>query len=170
MTSCTELRLATSKVAFRLGDSHALAGPSTDEVKLKLGEVGQDVEEHLAHRVLRVVDRPAKRQGNTTFGQIVSDGPGVGHGSGEAVQLWDDKRVALPHGCQRLVETRTLPVGPSEALIEIDLRLYSEVLEGLVLCCEILLIRRATRIANHHHLATVSHSGPSVVHSTGRGY
>src|SRR6266567_7266759 len=33
------------------GHRHAFAGPQTDEVDLELGEGGQDVEEHLPHRI-----------------------------------------------------------------------------------------------------------------------
>jgi hypothetical protein len=43
----------SAEFALGFGDSHALAGAHTQQVDLELGEGGQDVEEHLAHRVGR---------------------------------------------------------------------------------------------------------------------
>ncbi len=43
--------------ALGASDGHALAGAQAQQVDLELGKGGQDVEEHLAHRVGRVVDR-----------------------------------------------------------------------------------------------------------------
>jgi len=55
------LGLFAAQLAFGAGDGHALAGPHPQQVDFELGEGGQDVEEHLAHRVGRVVDLPAER-------------------------------------------------------------------------------------------------------------
>jgi len=41
-------------------DGHAFAGTHAQQVDFEFGEGGQDVEEHLAHRIGRVVDLSAE--------------------------------------------------------------------------------------------------------------
>ena len=74
-----QFRLFTAQLALRAGDGHALAGAHPQQVDLELGEGGQDVEEHLAHRVGRVVDLPAQRQFDAAGGQVVADRAGIGY-------------------------------------------------------------------------------------------
>jgi hypothetical protein len=68
----------------------------------ELRERGQDVEEHLAQRVGRVVDRAAEGQPDSAGGQGVADLdlPGIGDRPGQAVQLGDDQGVAGADGGQ----------------------------------------------------------------------
>ena len=44
------------------GDGHALAGAHADEIGFELGEDGEDIEEHLSHGIVRVVERSAEGQ------------------------------------------------------------------------------------------------------------
>ena len=39
-----------------VGDGHTLAGTHADEIGFELGEGGEDIEEHLSHRIARVVE------------------------------------------------------------------------------------------------------------------
>ncbi len=55
-----ELGLAAPESALGPRDGHALSGAHPQRVDLKLREGGKDVEEHLAHRIGRVVDLPAE--------------------------------------------------------------------------------------------------------------
>jgi len=61
------------------GHGHAFPGPHPQQVDLELGEGGEDVEEHLAHRVRGVVDRPVDRQPDPAGDEGVADVAGVGH-------------------------------------------------------------------------------------------
>ena len=40
------------------GDGHALAGAHADEIGFELGDGGEDIEEHLSHGIVRVVEGP----------------------------------------------------------------------------------------------------------------
>ena len=46
------------------GDGHALAGAHADEIGFELGEGGEDIEEHLSHRIARVVEGYTHLKGN----------------------------------------------------------------------------------------------------------
>jgi len=70
-----------------LAHRHAFAGAKPQQIDLELGERGQDVEEHLAHPVGRVVDRTAQRQEHPACHEEVADGAGVGYRSGQPIQL-----------------------------------------------------------------------------------
>ena len=80
------------------GHRHALPSAHPDQVALELSEGGQDVEEHLAHGVERIMNRAANLQLDPPALQLFSDGPRIRHRSGEAIQLRHDERVAHP-GC-----------------------------------------------------------------------
>jgi hypothetical protein len=56
-----------------------LSGAHPQQVDLKLREGGEDVEEHLAHRIGRVVDLPAEGESDAASGEVVTDAAGVGH-------------------------------------------------------------------------------------------
>ena len=60
------------------GDGHALAGAHADEIGFELGEGGEDIEEHLAHGIARVVERPAEGQFDAAFPKLVGDGARIG--------------------------------------------------------------------------------------------
>jgi hypothetical protein len=73
------------------GGRHPLPGAHPQQGDLELGQGGEDVEEHLAHRVERVVDRSAERQPYVAGHEGVTDGARVGDGVGEPVQLRHDE-------------------------------------------------------------------------------
>jgi hypothetical protein len=56
LLAASQLGLLALKPALGAGDGHALAGPEPDQVNFEFGESGQNVKEHLANRVARVVD------------------------------------------------------------------------------------------------------------------
>ena len=103
-------RLAALEAALRAGDCHAFACPHAEEVDFDFGEGGEDVEEHLAHRVGGVVDLSAEREFDPPGGEVVADRPGVGHRSGEPVELGtkgvSPSRTAVGGGVRRRVQSR----------------------------------------------------------------
>ncbi|GAB3290462.1 hypothetical protein GCM10027563_27950 [Parasphingorhabdus pacifica] len=72
-----ELGLLATQLPPGLSHGHAFLRPSPQEVNFELGEGGQDVEEHLSHRVGRVVDLSAEGELDAAFGQRVADGASV---------------------------------------------------------------------------------------------
>jgi hypothetical protein len=74
-----ELGLAASESALGPRDGHALSGAHPQQVDLKLREGGEDVVEHLAYRIGRVVDLPAEGESDAAGGEVVTDAAGVGH-------------------------------------------------------------------------------------------
>ena len=48
--------------------------PHADEIGFELGEGGEDVEEHLSHRIARVVERPAEGQFHVSFPKPIGAG------------------------------------------------------------------------------------------------
>jgi len=87
---------------FGAGDAHALAGAHADEIGLELGEGGEDIEEHLAHGIVRVVERPAEGQSHAVFQKLVGDGASIWNGPGEAVEFGHDQGIAFVHGGEGL--------------------------------------------------------------------
>ena len=69
--------LAASESA--VGPRDAMPSRVRSRADLKLREGGEDVEEHLAHRIGRVVDLPAERESDAAGGEVVTDAAGVGH-------------------------------------------------------------------------------------------
>src|SRR3954469_23042853 len=63
-----QLGLLALELAPGAGNRHALARAEADQVGLELSESGQDVEEHLPHRISRVIDARPERD------ERVSDG------------------------------------------------------------------------------------------------
>ena len=86
------------------GDGHALAGANADEIGLELGEGGEDIEEQLAHGIVRVVERAGEGQFHAVFLKLVGDGAGIRNGPGETVEFGHNQGVALAHGGEGLVE------------------------------------------------------------------
>lgn len=56
-------------------DLHARAGAQADKVALEFSEGGEDVEEHLARRVVRVIALLARHQAHTAILQFIGDRP-----------------------------------------------------------------------------------------------
>ena len=77
--------LLAAQFPFVAGDGHALAGAHADEIGFELGEGGEDIEEHLAHGIVRVVERSSEGQFHASFQKLISDGAGIRDGPGEAV-------------------------------------------------------------------------------------
>jgi hypothetical protein len=68
-----ECRLLAAELALGTGDGHALASLHPQQIDLELGEGGQDVEEHLGHRVGRAVDRAVEGELHVADGEGVAD-------------------------------------------------------------------------------------------------
>jgi hypothetical protein len=69
-------------------------GAHAKRVDLELSEGGQDVAEHLAHRVGWVVDHRAQLRPDASRDEGVADRAGVGHRAGEPVELGRHEGVA----------------------------------------------------------------------------
>ena len=82
-----KLGLLASQLALGPDNGHSLTGSHPDQVGLELGKGGQDVEEHLAHRVLGVMDGSAQGELHPLFLQLIGDVPGIGNRSGRRSSL-----------------------------------------------------------------------------------
>ena len=102
------------------GDGHALAGALADQGGLKLGDDGEDLQEHPGHRVVPVVDRAVEGEPHAAVRQLGEDGQGVGDGAGEAVELGDGEGVAVADGGQGLVQAGPGPAGAGQPLVQVD--------------------------------------------------
>jgi hypothetical protein len=80
-----KLGLLSSQLSFGSGNGHAFPCAHTDQVDFKPGEGGQDIEEHLPHRIGRIVYTGSKRQLYPEFNEPVGDLPGLGNGSCQAI-------------------------------------------------------------------------------------
>ena len=121
--------LLAAQFSFGAGDGHALAGAHADEIGLELGEGGEDVEEHLAHGIVRVVERAAEGQFHAAFLKLIGDGAGIRNGPGV------NGGAMMDHcGGEGLVEARAGAVRAGESVIGVDAILGdSEFQEGLAL-------------------------------------
>ena len=70
----------------------------------KLGEGGEDVEEHLSHGIARVVERPSEGQLHAPFLKQVGGGARIWDGPCQAVEFRHDQGITLAHGGGGLVE------------------------------------------------------------------
>ena len=102
------------------GDGHALAGAHADEIGFELGEGGEDIEEHLSHRIARVVEGPAEGQFHVSFPKPIGDGARIWDGPGQPVEFRHDQRVAFAHGGEGLVEAGAGAGGAGETVIGVD--------------------------------------------------
>ena len=66
-----KLRLLSPQFSFGTSNRHSLSSTHADQIGFKLGEGGQDIEKHLAHRVGWVVDAGAKGKLNATSNQRI---------------------------------------------------------------------------------------------------
>ena len=80
------------------GDVHDLAGAHADEIGFKLREGGDDIEEHLSHGIVRVVEHRAQGQFHAAFPKLVGGGAGVRDGLGQAVEFEEAQGVAFSNG------------------------------------------------------------------------
>jgi hypothetical protein len=69
------------------------------------------------------VNRAADVEPDATVGEFVDDVAGVGDGSGEAVELGDDQRVAFAAGGEGFSESGTFAVGAGQDVVDVDPRL-----------------------------------------------
>ena len=102
------------------GDGHALAGAHADEIGFELGEGGEDIEEHLSHRIARVVEGPAEGQFHVSFPKPIGDGARIWDGPCQPVEFRHDQRVAFAHGGEGLVEAGAGAGRAGEAVIGVD--------------------------------------------------
>src|SRR5664279_4373164 len=148
-------------------DGHAFAGAHPEQVDLELGEGGQDVEEHLAHRVGRVVDLTAQRQFDPAFGEVVADRPRVRDRPGQSVEFRHYEGVPGSDRGQGLIETRPGAGGAGESVVEVDPVLGdAELAQALPLCGQVLRVQRAARVTDEgaagRHCRSVPYSRGSL--------
>jgi hypothetical protein len=92
------------RAAFGAGHGQALSGTHAQQIDFELGEGSQDVEEHLAHRIVRVIDVPAERQLDTSGRQIVTDRPHIRDRVGQPVEFRHDEDVTGADRRERLIQ------------------------------------------------------------------
>ena len=120
LLSVGQFGLLAAQFPFGAGDGHALAGAHAAEIGFELGEGGEDIEEHLAHGIVRVVERPAEGQFHAAFPKLVGDGARIRDGPGRPVEFRHDQRVAGAHGGEGLVEAGSDAGGAGEAVVGVD--------------------------------------------------
>ena len=90
------------------------------EIGFELGEGGEDIEEHLSHRIARVVECPAEGQFHVSFPKPIGDGARIRDGPCQPVEFRHDQRVAFAHGGEGLVEAGAGAGRAGEAAIGVD--------------------------------------------------
>ena len=90
LLSVGQFGLLAAPFAPGAGDGHALAGANADEIDPELGEGGEDIEEHLADGIVRVVERPVEGETHASSLKLISDGEGIRNGLGGR---WDSARI-----------------------------------------------------------------------------
>ena len=134
-----EFGLLAAQFPLGAGDVHALAGAHADEIGLELGEGGEDIEEHLAHGIARVVECPARGQSHALFLKLIGNGAGIRDGPCQPVESRNDQRVPFTHGGEGLVEAGAGAGRAGETVIGVDAILGdTELQEGLPLGGQIL--------------------------------
>ena len=123
------------------GDGHAFSGAHADQIRLELGECREDIEEHLPHRVGRVVDCGAESELHTFLFQLIGDGAGVRYGSCQSIELGYDQRVARPNGGDGLIQARSRTVGARQSVIRVDaILVHTELAQRLTLHGQVLAV------------------------------
>lgn len=96
-----------------------------------------------------VLDRPTEAQADLAGGELIGDRPSIGQGPGQSVEFGDHQGVAGPAGRKLLAQSRSPAFGAGQAVTDVDpLGLCAETEEGLALRGEVLLIRRASALAD----------------------
>jgi hypothetical protein len=75
-----------------------IAGAHPNQIDLELGKGGEDIEEHLAHGVGRIIHGGVERQLHPPLDQGVGDVAGIGNRTGQSVQFRHDERIANTDG------------------------------------------------------------------------
>ena len=104
LLSVGQFGLLAAQFPLGAGDDHALAGAHADEISFELGEGGEDIEEHLAHGIVRVVEHPSEGEFHAAFPKQIGDGARIRDGPCQPVEFRHDQRVACAHGGEGLVE------------------------------------------------------------------
>lgn len=126
---------------FDSSNGHTLARAKTDEVTFELGKRGENVEEHLAHRVGRIVDGRSKLELHAPLHQLVGNSPGIRHRAGEAVELEDDESVAGADCGECLIKAWPLSIGARQAVIGVDaVSCDTELQQRVALDSQVLLV------------------------------
>ena len=85
-----------------------------------IGEGGKDVEEHLAHRIDRVINARPQREPDAARNESVGDEPGVRDRARQSVELGHNERVTRADGGKSLVEAGPGPVRAGQPVIGVD--------------------------------------------------
>jgi hypothetical protein len=145
--AAVELGLLAPQSTFRLGDLHALAGTEPDQVRLKLRHHRQHVEQQPSDGIGGVVDRPAQGEADLPGSELIGDRPQIRERAGEAVELGHYQGVASPARGQGFAQSGSFPVGPGQAVVDVDpSRLDAEAEQGVALRGHVLLISGASGV------------------------
>ena len=105
---------------FSAGDRHPLARPQSNKVSLKFSEGGQDVEEHLAHRVAWIVAAMTECERDATSGELIGNRSCVWNGAGEPIQFWYNQRIAFANSGEGLIQSWSGPVRSGQSVIDVN--------------------------------------------------
>ena len=88
LLSLGQFGLLAAQLPLGADDGHALPRTHADEVGFELGERGEDIEEHLSHRIAGVAERPAEGQLHAPFPKLIGEGAGIRDGPDQGVRVW----------------------------------------------------------------------------------
>ena len=149
LLSVGQFGLLAAQFPLGAGDGHALAGAHADEISLELREGGEGIEEHLSHRIVRVVERPSEGQSHASFLKLVGGGARIRDGPGQPVEFRHDQRVAFVHSDEGLVEAGAGAGRAGEVVIGVDAVLGdTQFQERLALGGQILLVGGTARVSD----------------------
>jgi hypothetical protein len=142
-----ELGPAAAQASLGVGDAHALPGSQQDQVRLKLGDHRQHVEQKPPNGISRVMDRAADAELDLAPGEVFENLARVRQRPRQAIELGDDKCVAAATRGERLAQAGTLTVGSGQAVIDVGaLGADAEYRERVSLRCEVLIVSRDTGV------------------------
>ena len=110
-----EFRLLAPEMPLRFGDLHSFASSEPNEVGLKLGNHGEDVEEQSSDGIGGIVDGPTQVQTHRSNRKFVGDRPCIREGPRQPIELGDNQRVAFStcaRASRRPGRSRLVPVSP----------------------------------------------------------
>ena len=105
--------------ALGAGDGHTFAGAHADEVGLNSAKVSEDVEEHLSHRVGRIVDRCAEGKLTPFFSNCSAMARASGTERARR-SSFGTTNIACAHGGEGLGETGPVAVRAGQTVICVD--------------------------------------------------